>query len=68
MAETAYRVNQTLENIGARRLYTIVERVMEEVAFNASDAVNKQVVIDVDYVRMRLADIISDKERSEYEL
>ncbi len=68
MAETAYRVNQMLENIGARRLYTIIEKVVEEVAFNASDAVNKDVVIDVDYVRMRLADVVSDEERREYEL
>ncbi len=68
MAEMAYRANQMLENIGARRLYTIVEKVMEEIAFNASDAVNKQVTVDVDYVRMRLADVLSDEERSQYEL
>lgn len=68
MAEMAFRANQTLENIGARRLYTIVEKVMEEIAFNASDAANKQVTIDVDYVRMRLADIMNDEERSQYEL
>ena len=68
MAQMAYRANQMLENIGARRLYTIVEKVVEEIAFNASDAVNKEVTIDVDYVRMRLADILSDEERSQYEL
>jgi ATP-dependent HslUV protease ATP-binding subunit HslU len=68
MAEMAYRANQLLENIGARRLYTIVEKVVEEIAFNASDAVNKEVAIDVDYVRMRLADILEDEERSQYEL
>ncbi len=68
MAEMAYRANQMLENIGARRLYTIVEKVFEEIAFNASDAANKDVLIDVDYVRIRLADVISDEERSQYEL
>ncbi len=68
MAETAYKANQILENIGARRLYTIVERVMEEIAFNASDAANKQVSIDVDYVRMRLADVLEDEDRSQFEL
>jgi ATP-dependent HslUV protease ATP-binding subunit HslU len=68
MAQMAYRANQILENIGARRLYTIVEKVVEEIAFNASDAVNKDVVIDVDYVRMRLADILADEERSQYQL
>ena len=68
MAEMAYRANQMLENIGARRLYTIVEKVVEDIAFNASDAVNKEVTVDVDYVRMRLADILEDEERSQFEL
>jgi len=68
IAETAYRVNETLENIGARRLYTIVEKVMEDIAFNASDAVNRQVTVDLEYVQLRLADVLDDKERSQYEL
>ncbi len=68
MAEMAYKANQMLENIGARRLYTIVEKVFEEIAFNASDAVNKAVTIDVDYVRMRLADVLEDEERRQFEL
>ncbi len=68
MADTGFRVNEIVENIGARRLYTVVERVMEEISFNAPDAANKHVIVDVDYVRMRLADVLSDKERSEYEL
>ncbi|HRS29123.1 MAG TPA: ATP-dependent protease ATPase subunit HslU, partial [Phycisphaerae bacterium] len=55
MARMAYRANEVLENIGARRLYTIIEKVFGEIAFNASDAVNKQVTVDVDYVHMRLA-------------
>ncbi|HOO15987.1 MAG TPA: ATP-dependent protease ATPase subunit HslU, partial [Phycisphaerae bacterium] len=53
MARMAYRANEVLENIGARRLYTIIEKVFGEIAFNASDAVNKQVTVDVDYVHMR---------------
>ncbi len=68
MAEMAFRANQFLENIGARRLYTIVEKVLEEIAFNASDAANKAVTVDVDYVRMRLADILEDEERRQFEL
>ena len=68
MAAMADRANQMLENIGARRLYTIVEKVFEEIAFNASDAVNKEVTVDVDYVRMRLADILDDEERSQVAL
>ena len=68
MAQMAYRANEILENIGARRLYTIVEKVVGEISFNASDAVNKEVIIDVDYVHMRLADVLDDHERSQYEL
>ena len=68
MAEMAHRANEVLENIGARRLYTVCEKVIDEIAFNASDARNKEVVIDVDYVRMRLADILEDEERSQFEL
>jgi ATP-dependent HslUV protease ATP-binding subunit HslU len=68
MAAMAYRANQVLENIGARRLYTICEKVIDDIAFNASDAVNKEVTVDVDYVRMRLADILEDEERSQFEL
>ncbi len=68
MAEMAFRANEVLENIGARRLYTICEKVIEEIAFNASDARNKEVNVDIDYVRMRLADILEDEERSQYEL
>jgi len=68
MAEMAFRANQVLENIGARRLYTICEKVTEEIAFNASDARNKDVTVDIDYVRMRLADILEDEERSQFVL
>jgi ATP-dependent HslUV protease ATP-binding subunit HslU len=68
MAKMAYRANELLENIGARRLYTIVEKVFGEISFNASDAVNRQVMVDVDYVHMRLADILEDEDRSQYEL
>ena len=68
MAAMAHRANVQLSNIGARRLYTIMEKVVEDIAFYASDATNKQVVIDADYVRMRLADIMKDEKRSEFEL
>ncbi len=68
MAAMAHQANVRLSNIGARRLYTIVEKVVEDIAFHAPDAANKRVVIDADYVRMRLADILDDKDRSEFEL
>ena len=68
MSAMAYKANQMLENIGARRLYTIVEKVLEDIAYHASDAVNKEVTVDIDYVRMRLADVFEDEERSQFEL
>ncbi|MBN1344353.1 MAG: ATP-dependent protease ATPase subunit HslU [Phycisphaerae bacterium] len=68
MAAMAHRANEHLSNIGARRLYTIIEKVVEDISFYAPDAANKQVVIDADYVRMRLADIMQDEKRSQYEL
>jgi ATP-dependent HslUV protease ATP-binding subunit HslU len=68
MAEMACKANDLLENIGARRLHTIVEKVVEDIAFHASEAVNKRVTVDGDYVRMRLADILNSQERREFEL
>jgi ATP-dependent HslUV protease ATP-binding subunit HslU len=67
MAQMAARANEVLENIGARRLHTILEKVLEEIAFLASDAGNKDVMVDVDYVRLRLAGILDDEERREFE-
>ncbi|MCK5494868.1 MAG: ATP-dependent protease ATPase subunit HslU [Hyphomicrobiaceae bacterium] len=64
MALLSERANAQIENIGARRLYTIMEKVLEEIQFNASDALNKKVVIDSDYVRIRVADILLDEEES----
>jgi ATP-dependent HslUV protease ATP-binding subunit HslU len=68
MATMAARANDLLGNIGARRLYTVMEKVIEDIAFHASDAANRKAVVDGDYVRMRLADILEDRRRSEYEL
>lgn len=67
MADAADRANETLENVGARRLYTIVEKVCEDIAFHASDAANKNVTVDLEYVRMRLAGILDDEERAQFE-
>ncbi len=68
MAAMAHRANEQLSNIGARRLHTIVEKVVEDIAFYAPEAQNKEVIIDDDYVRMRLADIMDDEKRSQFEL
>ena len=54
LADVAFEVNRTTQNIGARRLHTILERVVEEVSFESPDIPDKRVVIDGDYVRRRL--------------
>ncbi|HOD29812.1 MAG TPA: ATP-dependent protease ATPase subunit HslU [Syntrophales bacterium] len=66
IAEVAEIVNERTENIGARRLYTIMETLLDEVSFDAPDMESKQVVIDADYVRERLDDIVEDEDLSRY--
>ena len=66
IAELAMRVNDTAENIGARRLYTIMEKLLEEISFDAPDQRGKQVTIDAAYVHGRLVDIVRDQDLSRY--
>ena len=66
MADLAHQVNQSTQNIGARRLHTILERVVEEVSFNASDRPDKRVTIDAAYVRDRLDALAKDEDLSRY--
>ncbi len=66
IAEIAWDVNSRTENIGARRLHTVMERLMEELSFNAPDLEEKQVVIDGAYVRDRLTDLARDEDLSRY--
>lgn len=66
IAEFAYRVNQTTQNIGARRLYTVMEKLLEEVSFNAPDNVRGEFVITSDYVRSKLSDIVKDEDLSRF--
>jgi ATP-dependent HslUV protease ATP-binding subunit HslU len=66
IARMAVVVNDTTENIGARRLHTILERVLEEISFEGPDLKKKKVTIDGVYVRGRLADIIVDQDLSRY--
>ncbi len=66
IAEMAARVNERTENIGARRLHTILEKVLEEVSFQAPDIGPARVVIDRAYVRERLADVVDDADVSRY--
>ncbi len=66
IAEIASKVNQRMENIGARRLHTIMERLLDEISFEASDRVEKKTAIDGKYVREKLAEIIKDEDLSRY--
>jgi ATP-dependent HslUV protease ATP-binding subunit HslU len=66
IASIAAIVNENMENIGARRLHTVMERVFEEISFEAPDMEDKQIVVDSDYVNERLADIVKDEDLSRY--
>ena len=66
IAEIAMKVNASTENIGARRLYTIMEKLLEEVSFNAPDMPGKDLTIDAGYVHARLGDITRDQDLSRY--
>ncbi len=66
VANFAFRVNEGTENIGARRLHTIMERVLDEISFEAPDMKEKNVTIDADYVRKTLTDIVKDQDLSRY--
>ena len=66
IARFAFRVNEGTENIGARRLHTIMERVLDEISFDAPDKKGEQVKIDAPYVRQMLVDIVKDQDLSRY--
>jgi ATP-dependent HslUV protease ATP-binding subunit HslU len=66
IARFAFRVNEGTENIGARRLHTIMERVLDEISFDAPEKKGEQIKIDADYVRHMLADIVKDQDLSRY--
>ncbi|MBP8979924.1 MAG: ATP-dependent protease ATPase subunit HslU [Syntrophobacterales bacterium] len=66
IAETAAIVNDRTENIGARRLYTIMETLLEDISFDAPEMEEKRVVIDAEMVRERLGEIIEDEDLSRY--
>jgi ATP-dependent HslUV protease ATP-binding subunit HslU len=66
VAEVAAVVNERTENIGARRLYTIMETVLDDISFNAPDMAGKEVVIDANYVKEKLESIVEDEDLSRY--
>src|SRR5580692_7864276 len=66
VAKFAAQVNESAENIGARRLHTIMEKLLEEVSFEGPDLKKKTVRVDAAYVRKQLADIVKDQDLSRY--
>lgn len=66
IAETAFQVNESTENIGARRLHTILERLLEEVSFTASENSGSKVKITAEYVDENIAELAQDEDLSRY--
>ena len=66
LAEVAYHVNENTENIGARRLHTVMERLLETVSFEASDKSGSEVVVDAAYVDDHLAELSKNEDLSRY--
>ena len=66
IAEFAGMANERMENIGACRLHTILEKLLDEVSFDAPDLVERVVRIDRDYVKQKLHDILEDENLSRY--
>jgi ATP-dependent HslUV protease ATP-binding subunit HslU len=66
IAKMAYEANETMENIGARRLHTVMEALLDDISFNASDTEEEEITIDRDYVRDKLSQILEDINLSRY--
>ena len=66
IAHIAEQVNTRTENIGARRLHTILEKLLEDISFQAPDLSEKEIVIDSGTVHSKLADVVGDEDLSRY--
>jgi ATP-dependent HslUV protease ATP-binding subunit HslU len=65
IAELAQQVNEQTENIGARRLHTLLEKLLEDISFDA-DEHNEAIIIDADYVNEQLSNLVQDEDLSRY--
>ena len=59
-------MNSTVENIGARRLHTIIERVLDEISFTATDRSGEKIVVDSDYIKKNLGELVKDTDLSKF--
>ena len=66
LAKLSTEINSTVENIGARRLHTIIEKVLDEISFTASDKAGQKIKIDADYVKKNLGDLVKDTDLSKF--
>jgi len=66
IARIAAEANERMENIGARRLHTVMERLLDEVSFDAVDLANRTIAVDAEYVRRRLEGVMKDEDLSRY--
>ena len=66
IAQIAVEVNANVENIGARRLMTVIERVLDEISFEATDRAEGKFIVDADYVRAQVADLAKDSDLSKF--
>ncbi len=66
LAQIAYEVNEGVENIGARRLHTVLERVLEEISYSAADHSGETITIDAAYVKQRVGDLARNSDLSKY--
>ena len=66
IAKSAFDVNENTENIGARRLHTVMERLLEEISFSAPDKSGQSVTIDTEYVNESLSELVNDEDLSRY--
>ncbi len=66
IAEAAWQVNETTENIGARRLHTVMERLMDEISFDATDKAGSKLTIDSAYVKSKLGELVDDEDLSRF--
>ena len=66
IANIASEVNSTVENIGARRLHTIIEKILDEISFTATDRSGEKIVIDKNYITQNLDSLVKDTDLSKF--
>jgi ATP-dependent HslUV protease ATP-binding subunit HslU len=66
IANIANEVNSTVENIGARRLHTIIERVLDEISFTATDRAGEKITVDSDYIKKNIGELVKDTDLSKF--